>query len=309
MRTGCLVSMCIALAGVLTAGQETATFSSGAELVVLHVTVRDQRGSLVSGLTERSFNVLEDGTRQSLSFFREQDTPVAVGLLIDSSGSMAQNRDRVIAAVAAFAEASHPDDEFFALAFNESVKPLIPTESRFTSDPSVLRAALSAGVGAWGRTALYDGLAVALDELGRSQRERKVIVAISDGGDNASKTDFTETLRRAHASNAVIYAIALVDPLVPDQNPKLLRRFADATGGRFFAPRSVERVDEALREISQDIRSGYTLAYVPLNPHRDDTVRRIQVDVVGLDNRRLVGKTRAGYVAAAEHQSDVAVEQ
>ena len=135
MRTGCLVSICIALAGVLTAGQETATFSSGAELVVLHVTVRDQRGSLVSGLTERSFSVLEDGTRQSLSFFREQDTPVAVGLLIDSSGSMAQNRDRVVAAVAAFAEASHPDDEFFALAFNESVKPVIPTESRFTSDP------------------------------------------------------------------------------------------------------------------------------------------------------------------------------
>ena len=132
-------------------------------------------------------------------------------------------------------------------------------------------------------------------------------MAISDGGDNASKTNFTDTLRKAHASNAVIYAIALVDPLVPDQNPKLLRRFADATGGRFFDPRSVERVDEALREISLDIRSGYTLAYVPSNSLRDDTVRRIQVDVVGLDNRRLVGKTRAGYVAAAEHHPEVEV--
>ena len=88
-----------------------------------------------------SFRVLEDGTRQSLSFFREQDTPVAVGLLIDSSGSMAQNRDRVVGGrVAAFAEASHPDDEFFALAFNESLSR--PHWSRFTSDPVVLRVAV-----------------------------------------------------------------------------------------------------------------------------------------------------------------------
>ena len=118
----------------------------------------------------------------------------------------------------------------------------------------------------------------------------------SDGGDNASKTNFTDTLRKAHASNAVIHAIALVDSLVPDHARSPPPPLADATGGRFSDPRSVERVDEALRATS---RSGYTLAYaaVQLTP-AISTVRRIQVDVVGPDNGRLVGKTRPGHVAA-----------
>jgi VWFA-related protein len=299
--------MCVALAGAATLGQKRATFSSSADLVVLHVTVRDHRGSFVSGLGTEAFRVFEDDVPQELSFFRSQDVPVSVGLLIDSSGSMAQNRGRVAAAVAAFAEASHPEDEFFALAFNERVQPVTPVESRFTDDPPTLRAALVAGVGARGRTALYDAISVAIDELRHSHRERQIIVVVSDGGDNASAATFAETLRKAQASNVVIYAVALVDPLVRDQNPKLLRRFADATGGRFFDPSGVARVDAALRDISLDIRGGYTLAYVPSNPLRDDTLRRIRVDVVSPGGRRLVAGTRAGYIAASERQPPMAV--
>lgn len=309
MRIGCLAVAGVALAGAVALGQERAIFSSSTDLVVLQATVTDHRGSLVSGLAEGSFSVLEDGVPQTLTFFREQDAPVTVGLLIDSSGSMAQNRVRVVAAVAAFAEASHPDDEFFALAFNERVEPVMPAESQFTSDPSVLRDALAAGVRARGRTALYDAISSALDELGRSRRERKVIVVVSDGGDNASKATFADTLRKAQASNVVIYTIALVDPLVPDGNPKQLRRFADATGGRFFDPRDVEHVDDALRDISLDIRSGYTLAYVPSNPLRNDALRRIRLNVVAPGGRRLVGRTRAGYVAVSEHRPDEEVKR
>jgi VWFA-related protein len=139
------------------------------------------------------------------------------------------------------------------------------------------------------------------------KRERQIIVVVSDGGDNASAATFAETLRKAQASNVVIYAVALVDPLVRDQNPKLLRRFADATGGRFFDPSGVARVDAALRDISLDIRGGYTLAYVPSNPLRDDTLRRIRVDVVSPGGRRLVAGTRAGYIAASERQPPMAV--
>jgi VWFA-related protein len=307
MRTAWFLTKCVALAGAETLGQERATFSSSTDLVVLHVTVRDHRGSLVSGLTAESFRVLEDDVGQELSFFRAQDTPVSVGLLIDSSGSMAQNRDRVVTAVAAFAEASHPEDEFFALVFNERVQPVVPAERRFTTDPPVLHAALAAGLRARGRTALYDAISVALDELGHSHRERQVIVVVSDGGDNASTATFAETLRKAQASNVVIYAVALVDPLVRDRNPKLLRRFADATGGRFFEPPGVARVDAALRDVSLDIRSGYTLAYVPRNPRRDGTLRRIRVDVVAPHGRRLVASTRMGYIAASERQPPAAV--
>ena len=309
MRIGYLVAACVGLAGALTSGQERATFSSSADLVVLHAAVTDHRGSFVGGLTEESFSVLEDGKPQTLSFFREQDAPVTVGLLIDSSGSMAKSRDRVVAAVAAFAEASHPEDEFFAMAFNERVERVMPTGSRFTSDPSILRAALAAGPGARGTTALYDAISAALDELGQGSRERKVVVVVSDGGDNASKTTFADTLGKAQASNAVIYTIALVDPLVRDRNPKLLRRFADATGGRSFDPPSVQRVEDALRDVSLDIRSSYTLAYVSSNPVRDGRLRRVRLNVVAADRGRLVARTRVGYVAASESRREVEASQ
>ena len=309
MRIGCLVVACVGLAGAWTSGQERATFSSGADLVVLHVTVTDRRERFVGGLTEESFGVLEDGKPQTLSFFREQDAPVTVGLLIDNSGSMAQNRARVVAAATAFAEQSHPEDEFFAMTFNERVERVMPAGSRFTSDPSVLRSALAAGLGVRGRTALYDAIAAALDEVGRGRRERKVIVVISDGGDNASTMTFAGTLLKAQASNAVIYTIALVDPLVRDGNPKLLRRVADATGGRFFRPSSVQRVDAALRDVSLDIRSSYTLAYVPSNPVRDGRLRRVRLNVVASDGRRLVARTRMGYVAASERRRELEAGQ
>ena len=262
MRIGCLVVACVGLAGAWTSGQERATFSSGADLVVLHVTVTDRRERFVGGLTEESFGVLEDGKPQTLSFFREQDAPVTVGLLIDNSGSMAQNRARVVAAATAFAEQSHPEDEFFAMTFNERVERVMPAGSRFTSDPSVLRSALAAGLGVRGRTALYDAIAA-----------------------------------------------ALVDPLVRDGNPKLLRRVADATGGRFFRPSSVQRVDAALRDVSLDIRSSYTLAYVPSNPVRDGRLRRVRLNVVAPDGRRLVARTRMGYVAASERRRDLEARQ
>ena len=296
-RIGLLVVACFGLAGVWAAGQERATFSSSTDLVVLHVTVTDRRGGFVGGLTEESFEIFEDGYPQDISFFREQDAPVTVGLIVDHSGSMAKNRERVAAAVTAFAETSHPQDEFFAMAFNEFVQRLLPPDMRFTSSPSVIRDVLTTGIGAWGRTALYDALAAALDEVKQGHLERQVIVAVSDGGDNASRATFDETLKKAQISNAVIYTVALVDPLVTDQNPKLLRRFAEATGGRFFEPRGIERVPEALRQVNVDIRSSYTLAYAPTNTVRDDRLRLIRVLVTGPDRVRLNARTRVGYVA------------
>jgi VWFA-related protein len=275
-------------------------FSSSVDLVVLHATVTDRRGNFVLGLPQDAFIVYEDNRPQTLSFFRERSAPVTVGLLIDGSGSMIENRNYVAAAAEAFAEASRPEDEFFAMAFNDFPLPLMPAENPFTSEPSVLREVLAAGLETRGRTALYDAVRAALDKLAAGSRDRKVLIVVSDGADNASSSTFEQMLRKAQSSNAVIYTVAVVDRLPGERNPKLLRRIAAATGGLAFEPSRIEHVDDALKAIGVDVRNSYTLAYVPWNTARDGHVRRLRVSVRGPEGRPLKVRTRTEYIAAPD---------
>jgi len=169
-------------AGVNVQGQEPPVFSADSELVVLHVTVKDQRGAYVSGLPQEAFSVVEDSRAQTVRLFTDTDTPVTVGLLVDSSASMHPIRRVVIAGATSFAEASSPRDEIFALAFNEDVFPVLPPSAPFTNDSTVLRAALEHYVTARGRTALYDAISTGIDYLSRGTRERKVLVVLSGRG-------------------------------------------------------------------------------------------------------------------------------
>ena len=223
---------------------------------------------------------------------------MTVGLLIDSSGSMQPNRERVIAAAAAFAEASNPKDELFALAFNEDVRAVLPPTAPFTSRVAVLRDALAQVISARGLTRLFDGIAAGLEYVGRGRHERRVLVVVSDGGDNASHTTHDEILLKAQASNAMIYTVALTDPRERDANPKLLRRIAQSTGGEAFAPGNTAEIAEVLRHIARDIRNTYTLGYVSTNSVRDGAFRQIRLVVNSQDRRRLVVRTRDGYLAA-----------
>jgi Mg-chelatase subunit ChlD len=157
-------------------------------------------------------------------------------LLVDSSASMHSSRHLIITGAAAFAAASHPQDEVFALAFNEDVTAALPASAPFTSDSVVLEAALERSVSARGRTALYDAISLGVDYLSRGSRERQVLVVLSDGGDNASRATRTAAVRKAQASNAVIFTIALIDPLSRDANPALLEELAQASGASRFAP-------------------------------------------------------------------------
>jgi Ca-activated chloride channel family protein len=283
---------------VAAAAQDRPHFTSQSDLVVLHVNVKDTKGAHVGGLTQRAFGVLEDGRLQTIEFFNVEDAPVTVGLLIDGSGSMQPSRERVIAAAAAFAEVSNPRDEMFALGFNEHVRPVFSPASPFTSDANVLRRALEPALNARGKTALFDAITAGLDYLGRGHSERKVLVVVSDGGDTASHTTANEALARIQASNAVIYTVALPDPVEREASPKLLERVARASGGEAFAPRDASKIGEALREIARDIRESYTLGYAPTNSARDRSFRRIRVVVEAPDRRRLIVRTRAGYLAA-----------
>jgi VWFA-related protein len=269
-------------------------FTTRSELVVLHVTVTDRRGAYVSGLPADAFTVFEDGRQHTIQFFGQQDAPVTVGLLIDSSGSMLLLRARVVEAAGAFAETSNPADEIFALVFNDTVSPALPASAPFTGSAETIRRALSGALVPRGRTALYDAVTRGLEYLNRGSHQTKALVIVSDGGDNASTATFAEVLRRTQVSNTVIYAIGFVDPADREANPKRLRQLADASGGEAFFPRDAD-VDTVLQRIARDIRSTYTIGYVPTSASAGARVRRLRVAVQASQGRLRV-RTRQGYV-------------
>jgi VWFA-related protein len=293
-RIAILATLIAALAASLVTAQSH--FSARSDLVVLNVAVTDSRGGFVSGLPQDAFKIVDEGKPQKIEFFAEQDAPATIGLLIDASGSMLENRDRVIAGVTEFAKASHPDDEFLPLVFNEQIASVLP-QGRFTSDPMELRDVLTAGLDARGRTAFHDALAEAVEKVGHGRYERKVLIILSDGGDNASKLSLEQAFDKVLASNVVIYSIALVDPLALDKNPKALRRLADGTGGLAFEPANVSLVTRAFQSIAHDIRSRYTVAYAPPDTATQGHLRRVRVVIESPGRTGLKVRTRTGYIS------------
>jgi Ca-activated chloride channel homolog len=278
-----------------------AAFVSRSDLVVLRVSVLD-RGTLVSGLPREAFFVHDEGRRQEIQFFEHEDTPVTVGLVVDCSGSMQTRRDGVIAAGVAFAGSSHPADELFTLNFNEEVWPGLPPHLPFTTDRAELKRALDRSV-TRGQTALFDAIAAGLRHLERGTRTRRVLIVVSDGGDNASRTRFDEVLEAALQNDVVIYTIGIYDPNERDAKPKLLRQLADATGGEAFFPKAGQPVTPVLERIARDIRSGYTVGYVP--PPGDSAPRRhrVRVDVRAPDGRKLAVRARSSYINSHSGES------
>ena len=294
----CAVFVVIPLALVRARGQqpEAARFVSAAsELVVLPVIVTDRQDRFVADLPSDRFVVYDNGRRQNVALFTNEDTPVTVGLVIDSSGSMRAKLGEVIAAAVAFARTSNPQDELFAVAFNDTAQDAVGGDGIAAGDTARLERALSSLV-PQGRTSLYDGLALALDRLERAARPRKVLILISDGGDNASHASLKDVLARARASSVTIYTIGLFDADDRDRNPGVLKSLAVTTGGERFLPDSPGRMMLACQHIAREIRSGYTIGYVP--PDHDGAYHRVRVDVHVPDGRRVSVRTRPGYVAA-----------
>jgi VWFA-related protein len=279
--------------GLPRSGQEAPVFSAASEIVVLQVMVEDRHGRYITDLTGDTFSVVEDGVAQSIVFFNRQDAPVTVGLLIDSSGSMRGVRDRVAAAAATFVSSSNPEDEIFALTFGDDVRPALPAEEPFTSDGATLRAALFEAMTARGRTALYDAIAQGLRYAELGMHDRKVLIAVSDGGDNASSTLFDDVVRGAQRSNVVIYSVIIRDPLEPDANPRRLKRLAEQSGGESFEPHDIGDVPSVLQHIARDIRNMYTVGYAPPSG-KGPGLRRIAVRVTGHGSVRV--RTRDAYL-------------
>jgi Ca-activated chloride channel homolog len=265
------------------------------DLVVLAAAVSDGDGGRVQGLDRQWFKVYDNGKPQVVQFFSNEDVPVSVGLIIDSSGSMRGRTGDVIAAAVAFAQLSHPRDQLFALAFNDSIHELL-RDRRFllASDVASLRDAV-ASIHPQGQTALYDAIITGLDRLAESSRTRKVLVVMSDGGDNASRATLEQVIDRARRSDASIYTIGLFDATDPDRNPGVLARLSETTGGERFLPASTSRLLEACQRIAGEIRSAYTIAFEPAQ--RDGKYHRVRVEVDPAPRRGLRVRTRPGYVA------------
>jgi len=275
-------------------------FTTGADLVVLHVNVQRADGGFVSALSRDAFAVFEDGKPESVELFLEQDTPVTVGLVVDNSISMRANRELVVAAVGEFARAGHPRDARFALVFNEHVTPALPPFRPFTADAAILEQALTRSITARGRTAFFDAVVQGLAYAERGEHPRRILVVIGDGGDNESAATYAQMLRRAQAANVVVYTVTLADPLDTEASPERMKELATLTGGESFRPKSRPDVSRVLQQIAADIRHTYTIAYSPTRP-ADDTLRRVRVVVSPPARERLVVRTRTGYFAQTRH--------
>ena len=309
-----LIASALALALVTAqsgTAQEAPDFSTTSELVVLHVAVKDKNGRYVNGLERDAFRISENKLPREISFFSNQDAPVTVGLLIDSSGSMRPHRDLVIAASLTFSKAMNPEDEFFVLGFNEQIHAPLPSSAPFTQHEPTLRVALIQAIKAVGQTAVYDAVSAGLSYVRKGGFDRQVLVIVSDGGDNASSVTRSRVLAKAQASNALIYTIVLVDPMDTEADPGFLSRLSEMTGGVSFRPKSAGDVEEVLQRVARDIRNIYTLGYVPsesktnaMKRSQKADLRKIAVEVRLPAGQRLEVRTRRAYPAAGEGVHD-----
>lgn len=269
------------------------------DLVALHAAVLDKRGVFVDGLPPDAFKVYEDKILQKLSVAKQEDVPVSMGLVIDNSGSMFSKRAKVNAAALTFVKTSNPEDEAFVVNFNDDY--YLDTEHDFTSNIAEMKEALER-IDARGSTALYDAIIGSLDHLKKAHRDKRVLLVITDGMDNASRHTLPETINEVQHSDAVIYTVGLFgkeDKGATERKArKALQDLADATGGLAFFPEAVEDTEAICTEIAHDIRNQYTLAYYPTHFERDGTFRSVQVMVTNPHGGgKLTIRTRTGYFA------------
>jgi Ca-activated chloride channel family protein len=279
------------------AAQDDQVFKTATELVVLHVNVFNGRSDAVPNLPQNSFTVLEDDKPQEISFFSAADVPVTVGLVIDNSTSMLTERDLVRAGAVAFAESSHPEDEMFAIVFNEHVRRGLPDTVAFTTNRLQLQASVER-FPPGGKTALYDAVIEGLNHLDRGMYQKHVLVVLSDGGDNASHHSEQEMLDAVAMSNAIVYTV--VDPDVfaaGEGNKGVLRRLAKLSGGVAYFPKSRSEVVKDLQEIAGNIRRGYSIGYAPSwAEHIHNRMHRVKVLVRAPGRNDLSVRVRSAYM-------------
>lgn len=276
--------------------KEQQKIAGEASLVVLPVVVTDRQGRFVSGLQEDDFRVFEDGKPQTISLFREEDVPVTVGLVVDGSESVRSKQREVTSAAVSFVEASSRAGEIFVVNFNERATLGLPPNVLFSESVEQLEEAVSRRVPE-GETALYDAMLMAIEHLKLGSREKKALVVISDGADNASRANFHRVLAAAEKDAVIIYTVGIFDERQEDANPEILEELGKRTGGRAYLASSAKGLPGISQQIARELREQYTLAYVPSNLEHDGGFRTVRVVAEAPGQGKLIVRTRAGYLA------------
>jgi len=273
-------------------------FKKQVEEVVLHATVLDEHGRMVTNLDKTDFQVYEDGVPQNITSFRREDVPVALGIVIDNSGSMRDKRPAVNQAAINLVRASNPQDEVFVVNFNDEFY----LDQDFTSQIPKLREALDK-IEARGGTALYDAVVASADHLKKNARlDKKVLLVVTDGEDNASRESLEQAVRRLQEeSGPTVYTVGILDSGGRQRRAKrALTALAEQTGGVAFFPKDLSEVDSITQEVAHDIRNQYTIGYRPKRPQNLGGYRSVKVEAHARGYKKLSVRTRTGYYAGQE---------
>jgi VWFA-related protein len=251
-------------------------------LVLIPATVTDPLNRFVTGLERENFRLFEDKIEQSVTHFASEDAPLSVGLVFDTSGSMGSKLDKSRQAVAQFFKTANPHDEFFLVQFNDRPE----TAVDFTTSLEEIQNRLTF-TQAKGRTALLDGVYMALHKMKKAKNPRKALLIISDGGDNSSRYTESEIKNLVREADVQIYAIGIFETVAargrtPEElsGPSLLSEIAEQTGGRHFPVENLNELPDIAAKIGIELRNQYILGYTPTNPSRDGKYRKVQVKLV-----------------------------
>jgi len=276
-------------------------FRKQVDEVVLHATVVDDKQRIITSLDKGDFNVYENGSPQTITSFRHEDIPVAMGIVVDNSGSMREKRQKVNAAALNLVRASNSNDEVFIVNFNDEYY----LDQDFTSNINKLKAGLEK-IETRGGTALYDAVVASADHLKKEGKlEKKVIFVVTDGEDNESAETLEQAVRRLQADGGpTVYAIGILEG---EEHPKHAKRalqiMSERTGGIAFFPKTLDEVDAISRSVAHDIRTQYTIGYKPTTPKNQGGYRQVKVDARSRSYGKLTVRTKSGYYAGAEPAS------
>jgi Ca-activated chloride channel homolog len=273
-------------------------FTANTRLVVLHATVVDKSGHLVTNLPKSAFQVYENDALQSIKEVKREDVPVSMGLIVDNSGSMRDKREKVKEAALDLVKDSNPQDEVFVVNFNDEA--FLDTKD-FTSNIKDMEEALSK-IDSRGGTAMRDAIRMSIDEAKeKGKRDKKVLVVVTDGNDNSSLINLENLVRAAQQSGVLVYTIGLLgeeERREANRAKKALITIADATGGQSYFPKDVADVAKIAHQVAHDIRNQYIITYTPAVAALDGSFRKIRVVATG-PNKPVV-RTRTGYYATPD---------
>jgi len=276
-------------------------FHKQVDEVLLHATVVDDKQHIVTNLDKGDFSVYEDGHQQTITSFRHEDIPVAMGIVVDNSGSMREKRQKVNAAALNLVRSSNPHDEVFIVNFNDEYY----LDQDFTSNINKLKEGLEK-IETRGGTALYDAVVASADHLKKEAKlEKKVIFVVTDGDDNESGESLEQAVRRLQAENGpTVYSIGILEK---DEYPRHAKRalqiMSERTGGIAFFPNTLDEVDAISRTVAHDIRTQYAIGYKPTTPKSQGGYRQVKVSARSHSHGKLIVRTKSGYYAGPESAS------